>query len=373
MPPLQLLQQLARPRLADFIVNPQKLRPIPRKQPPRRNLRRHLVGRFLPRLDKRHRTPQRQRQIIAPPLNREQRMQPPQFRNHLFARHNHLHPSTPTRALYTTCRHFFALFLPPPKNHTSAHTRPTPPSPPLFSLQRGEVSPRATFALRAIRRSPLCGRSIAAPATPQAQPLHIPNTPTHRSNCRATALTFSVSFTTSIPYKNERSKKMQKTSCEKIRIGIIIIFRKRTPMTRRGISASLIEEMSMLPRKQMIFDYVVNSHVHPTAQDVFDAVRVEMPNISLATVYRNLNELADAGEIMRIAVPGRPDRFDQLFEPHDHLVCLACGCIVDIPLISHRAIAPKGCIISYCKLTAYGYCSWCAAKQGLVPDQPKGE
>ena len=67
----------------------------------------------------------------------------------------------------------------------------------------------------------------------------------------------------------------------------------------------------MLPRKQMIFDYVVNSHVHPTAQDVFDAVRVEMPNISLATVYRNLNELADAGEIMRIAVPGRPDRFDQ--------------------------------------------------------------
>ena len=166
---------------------------------------------------------------------------------------------------------------------------------------------------------------------------------------------------------------MQKTSCKKIRIGIIIIFRKRTPMTRRGISASLIEEMSMLPRKQMIFDYVVNSHVHPTAQDVFDAIRVEMPNISLATVYRNLNELADAGEIMRIAVPGRPDRFDQLFEPHDHLVCLACGCIVDIPLISHRAIAPKGCIISYCKLTAYGYCSWCAAKQGLVPDQPKGE
>lgn len=166
---------------------------------------------------------------------------------------------------------------------------------------------------------------------------------------------------------------MQKTSCEKIRIGIIIIFRRRTPMTRRGVSASLVEEIPMLPRKQMIFDYVVNSHVHPTAQDVFDAVRVEMPNISLATVYRNLNELADAGEIMRIAVPGRPDRFDQLFEPHDHLVCLACGCIVDIPLISHRAMAPKGCIISYCKLTAYGYCAWCAAKQGLVPDQPKGE
>lgn len=129
----------------------------------------------------------------------------------------------------------------------------------------------------------------------------------------------------------------------------------------------------MLPRKRLIYDYVVNSRSHPTAQGVFDAVRERIPNISLATVYRNLNELAEAGEIMRIEVGGYPDRFDRLFEPHDHLVCLSCGDIVDIPLISHRAIAQKGCIISYCKVTAYGYCALCASKRGFVSDQQEGE
>lgn len=120
----------------------------------------------------------------------------------------------------------------------------------------------------------------------------------------------------------------------------------------------------MLPRKQRIYEFVSGSRVHPTAQDVFDAIRGQMPRISLATVYRNLNELAEEGKIMRIASAGSPDRFDRCGEAHDHLVCLSCGKVVDMLPIAHCATPPEGCIISFCKLIAYGYCPACASQCG---------
>lgn len=129
----------------------------------------------------------------------------------------------------------------------------------------------------------------------------------------------------------------------------------------------------MLARKKWIYEYVTHSTAHPTAQEVFDAVRVALKRISLATVYRNLNELVEEKQIRRIEVPDQPDRFDQLFEPHDHLVCLDCGAIVDIPMISHHAETPKGCILEFCKTTAYGYCSNCAVSRQSSFNRPKEE
>lgn len=64
---------------------------------------------------------------------------------------------------------------------------------------------------------------------------------------------------------------------------------------------------------------------HPTAEMVYNCVKKEQPNISLGTVYRNLNQLVEQGVLRRIATPVSGDRFDIRTDPHAHLLCTRCG------------------------------------------------
>jgi Fur family peroxide stress response transcriptional regulator len=70
---------------------------------------------------------------------------------------------------------------------------------------------------------------------------------------------------------------------------------------------------------------------HPTASEVYDRVRVEYPQISLGTVYRNLGTLAEDGAALRLSFPGEADRFDPNTYEHYHAVCSSCGAIFDAP------------------------------------------
>ncbi|MEM4662469.1 MAG: transcriptional repressor, partial [Candidatus Diapherotrites archaeon] len=67
---------------------------------------------------------------------------------------------------------------------------------------------------------------------------------------------------------------------------------------------------------------------HPTAEEVFDAVRKEIPSITLATVYRNLHKLADNGKILRFKI-NNEYRFDYDRNRPVHLVCRKCNRIFD--------------------------------------------
>ena len=69
---------------------------------------------------------------------------------------------------------------------------------------------------------------------------------------------------------------------------------------------------------------------HPTAEVVYQNIKEEIPNISLGTVYRNLALLSEMGEIQKISAGDGPDRFDPIANPHDHFVCKACGCLIDM-------------------------------------------
>lgn len=71
---------------------------------------------------------------------------------------------------------------------------------------------------------------------------------------------------------------------------------------------------------------------HPTAEQVFAAVRPHIPNISLATVYKALEALVDARLANRIAGDHGPTRYDGRSEPHYHLRCQHSGEIIDLPL-----------------------------------------
>lgn len=92
-----------------------------------------------------------------------------------------------------------------------------------------------------------------------------------------------------------------------------------------------IEKRNRSPRREAIFDIVRNSKQHPTAEAVLVEARKKFPNVSLGTVYRNLNILEEEGRIRVIHNAGGCDRFDGDLEPHIHLTCSHCGTISDLP------------------------------------------
>lgn len=85
-------------------------------------------------------------------------------------------------------------------------------------------------------------------------------------------------------------------------------------------------------QRESIKQYLDVHRTHPTAETVYLDIKQEFPNISLGTVYRNLNLLADMGEILRISPGDGPDRFDGNPNPHYHFVCESCGAVLDIDL-----------------------------------------
>jgi Fur family transcriptional regulator, peroxide stress response regulator len=70
---------------------------------------------------------------------------------------------------------------------------------------------------------------------------------------------------------------------------------------------------------------------HPTAEDLYFTLKAQMPNLSLGTVYRNLNMLASDGVILKISFEGA-DRYDGNKELHYHFQCLECGRVTDVDM-----------------------------------------
>ena len=79
---------------------------------------------------------------------------------------------------------------------------------------------------------------------------------------------------------------------------------------------------------------------HPTAEDLYFTLKAEMPNLSLGTVYRNLNMLASDGVILKISFEGA-DRYDGNKELHYHFQCLECGRVTDVDMPTFDDINSK--------------------------------
>ncbi len=73
------------------------------------------------------------------------------------------------------------------------------------------------------------------------------------------------------------------------------------------------------------------TRTHPTAAEVYAAVRKTMPHISLGTVYRNLGALTAEGEILALDTGGGTVHYDGFTAPHTHFVCDGCGRVFDFP------------------------------------------
>jgi Fe2+ or Zn2+ uptake regulation protein len=85
-------------------------------------------------------------------------------------------------------------------------------------------------------------------------------------------------------------------------------------------------------QRAAVFGYLRSVDCHPTAEQVFTAVRRHIPNISLATVYKALEALVDARLAARLAGGPGPARYDGRSDAHYHLRCQRTGEVRDLPL-----------------------------------------
>lgn len=85
-------------------------------------------------------------------------------------------------------------------------------------------------------------------------------------------------------------------------------------------------------QRQRILEEVQRSCDHPTAAMVFERLLPDMPRLSLGTVYRNLNQLCDAGQLRKIPLADGSCRFDGNLHAHSHIVCMHCGTVADVML-----------------------------------------
>lgn len=88
--------------------------------------------------------------------------------------------------------------------------------------------------------------------------------------------------------------------------------------------------MNYSRQRNLILDIVKQSYDHPTAEEVYKMAQREQKNIGIATVYRNLNQLVEMGEVNRIPTGTGQDRYDGHLEEHYHLLCTKCGKLQDL-------------------------------------------
>lgn len=83
-------------------------------------------------------------------------------------------------------------------------------------------------------------------------------------------------------------------------------------------------------QREAVLVYLRSTKSHPTAEQVYQKIREEFPKISLGTVYRNLNLLADCGEILRLNCGDGVEHFDATTTSHNHFICRRCRQVIDL-------------------------------------------
>ncbi|MDP8207563.1 MAG: transcriptional repressor [Candidatus Electryonea clarkiae] len=119
-------------------------------------------------------------------------------------------------------------------------------------------------------------------------------------------------------------------------------------------------------QRQTILDELKKLTTHPTAVEMYEIVRETLPNISLGTVYRNLEMLAANGNIVKLKF-GTSARFDGNSSRHYHVRCIHCGEVNDIDELPEDFVKQDfdklgGYKIVGCKVEFVGICPTCSEK-----------
>jgi Fur family peroxide stress response transcriptional regulator len=129
--------------------------------------------------------------------------------------------------------------------------------------------------------------------------------------------------------------------------------------------------LRLTPQRLAIAQEVI-SQDHPTAAEVYDAVRVRFPTMGLATVYATLNIMVERRLLRPLAFENAV-RFDANVTPHANLICTGCGRITDyddcddvVRALRERASHDRGFELETHRLDLYGRCAACAAPSRAI-------
>ena len=120
-------------------------------------------------------------------------------------------------------------------------------------------------------------------------------------------------------------------------------------------------------QRERMMKLLEQTEKHPTADWLYHKLKKEFPSLSLGTVYRNLNILAEQKLIQKLPFGSTYDRYEAKKIPHYHLVCEACGCVQDFTMphyteINEQAQKMNGFNISRHRIDFFGTCEKCQSK-----------
>lgn len=118
-------------------------------------------------------------------------------------------------------------------------------------------------------------------------------------------------------------------------------------------------------KRDAILQYLQSVTDHPSAERVFTQLKAQIPDLSMGTVYRNLNLFKQQGLAVSVATIKGVERFDGNTDPHVHFICQECDAVIDLMDMeipdSLKSVAERssGGQVAECQLCFTGICQDC--------------
>ena len=118
-------------------------------------------------------------------------------------------------------------------------------------------------------------------------------------------------------------------------------------------------------KRNAILSYLQHTNAHPSAETIYTDLKAEIPDLSMGTVYRNLNLFKEQGLITAVATVNGVERYDPDTTPHVHFICNTCNAVAHLErletpeMLTAKAEAAIGCKVGACQLYFTGQCRTC--------------
>jgi Fur family peroxide stress response transcriptional regulator len=120
-------------------------------------------------------------------------------------------------------------------------------------------------------------------------------------------------------------------------------------------------------QRQHVYDVLLQTRDHPTAEEVFIRAKQTSPDISIATVYNCLDALVKCNLVRQVNVDRGATRFCPNMKDHCHFCCDECGGVFDIDSKYLNGIdqihLPKGFKLARREISLKGFCPECASQK----------
>ena len=122
-------------------------------------------------------------------------------------------------------------------------------------------------------------------------------------------------------------------------------------------------------KRNAILAYLRMTNAHPSAETIFTDLKAQIPDLSMGTVYRNLNLFKQQGLVNSVATVNGVERFDGNTDSHVHFICTGCSSVIDLmdlqvpETLQEAAAQCSGGRVDECQLSFNGLCRECLTNQ----------